>query len=213
MITSAQMVSILQIPEQRAEVWQPHVDAAMLEFEVNTPLRAAHWLAQVGHESGGFRYVKEIWTNSPAQQGYEGAERLGNTEPGDGERFLGRGPMQITGRGNYARLSAALGVDFVAQPHLLERVDYGARSAGWFWAVGAGLGLSRRALEASKRYGLGVGLSLNALADLDDLETITLCVNGGLNGLEQRGAILLRAVNVLGVDRPADGKLTWEVTK
>jgi putative chitinase len=209
MITPAQLMSILEIPEARADVWFPHVDAAMAQFEVSTPLRVAHFLAQVGHESGGFKYVKEIWTNSPAQQSYEGAERLGNTEPGDGERFMGRGLVQITGRRNYAALGAALNVDFVAQPQLLERLDYAALSAGWFWAVGAGLGLSRHALEASKRHGLGVGLTLNALADLDDIETITLCINGGLNGFEQRSAILMRAINVLGINTQTGGNITW----
>jgi len=136
MIAIPQLMMILEMPVERATVWQPPVDAALAEFEINTPLRVAHFLAQVGHESGGFRYTKEIWTNSPYQQSYEGATRLGNTEPGDGKRFPGRGPMEITGRKNYKLCGAFLGIDLLAQPQLLERIDYGARSAAWFWKLG-----------------------------------------------------------------------------
>lgn len=210
MITTAQLVNILEIPEARADVWSPHIGAAMSEFDITTPLRIAHFLAQVGHESGGLKYTKEIWTNSPAQQSYEGAERLGNTDPGDGEKFMGRGPMQITGRKNYQAFSDAIGVDFVSQPALIERMDYGARSAGWFWKFGAGHNLGNAALVALAKLGMGAGVNLNDLADLDDIQTITLCVNGGLNGFEQRSAFLMRAINVLGINAQPGGQLKWE---
>ena len=209
LITSQQLVKILEIPEQRADVWCPHIDAALIEFDINTPLRLAHFLAQVGHESGGFKYVKEIWTNSPAQQSYEGAARLGNTEPGDGEKFMGRGPMQLTGRKNYKLCGAFIGVDLVAQPQLVERIDVGARSAGWFWAIGAGFNLGHAALVALKTRGMGNGVNLNDLADMDRIDLITLCVNGGTSGFEQRSAILMRAINVLGVNVQAGESATW----
>lgn len=212
MITQMQLVSVLQIPEQRADVWQPHVDAAMVEFEINTPLRISHFLAQVGHESGGFKYTKEIWTNSPAQQSYEMAARLGNTEPGDGERFMGRGPIQLTGRKNYKLFGAFIGMDLVSQPQLVERMDIGCRSAGWFWKFGSGFNLGHAALTALGKYGKGEGVNLNDIADRDDIETITLCINGGLNGFEQRSAILLRAIDEFGINRQTDSKLTWEKT-
>lgn len=199
MISVQQLIQILDIPDARATVWQPHIDAAMVQFEINSPLRAAHFIAQVGHESGRLVYVKEVWTNSPAQQSYEGATRLGNTEPGDGKLFMGRGPMQITGRKNYAALGDALGVDFLTQPQLLERIDYGALSAGWFWHTGAGLNLGHRALAALVQYSMGAGVNLNDIADQDDIETITYCVNGGLNGIDDRTAIYQRARDVLGV--------------
>jgi putative chitinase len=199
MITVIQLVKILGIPEARAEVWQPHLDSAMDKFEINTPLRASHFIAQIGHESGRLVFVKEVWADSPSQQSYEGAVRLGNTEEGDGERFMGRGPMQITGRKNYQFLSGALGVDFIAQPQLLERVDYGAMSAGWFWMIGAGMNLGHLAIQALQQYGMGAGVNLNDIADHDDIETITYCVNGGQNGIDDRQAIYRKARDVLGV--------------
>lgn len=208
-----QLVRILKIPPDRAQLWYPHLATALAAFGINTPLRVAHFLAQVGHESGGFRYTKEIWTNSSAQQSYEGAKRLGNTEPGDGERFMGRSPIQLTGRRNYTLASQALGVDLVAQPHLAERPDIGMQIAAWFWTDGAGQNLGRRAKEVLKgRYGMGEELNLNVLADLDDVEAITYCVNGGLNGYQHRCEILQRARNVF-VSPVADGgePLTFEV--
>ena len=199
MISTIQLAQILNIPDMRATVWQPHLDAAMDKFEINTPLRAAHFIAQIGHESGRLVFVKEGWTNSPAQQSYEGAARLGNTEDGDGKLFMGRGPMQITGRKNYRALSDALGVDFIAQPQLLERIDYGALSAGWFWKIGAGLNLGKHALAALEQYSMGAGVNLNDIADQDDIETITYCVNGGQNGIDDRTAIYQKARDVLWV--------------
>lgn len=199
MIAIPQLIQILDIPEARAIVWQPSLDAAMTQFEINTPLRAAHFIAQIGHESGRLVYVKEGWTNSSAQRSYEGAARLGNNEPGDGERFMGRGPMQITGRKNYHALTDALHANFVAQPQLLERIDYGAQSAGWFWKIGAGLNLGHLAKDALQQYGMGVGVNLNDIADQDDIKTITLCINGGLNGFDDRNAIYQKACDVLTV--------------
>lgn len=197
-LTASHLIRIYGIKPTRATIWQPHLAAAMDKFGITTPLRAAAFLAQIGHESGRLVFVKEIWSNSPAQQSYEGAARLGNTEPGDGQRFMGRGPMQITGRKNYQLLGAALNVDFIAQPQLLERVDYGALSAGWFWHTGAGLNLGRKALAALVKLGMGAGVNLNDLADMDNFETITLCINGGLNGFADRCTLYARAKTVLG---------------
>jgi putative chitinase len=70
----------------------------MREFEVTTPLRQAAFLAQLAHESGQFRFMEEIWGPTPAQRRYEGRRDLGNIQPGDGFRYKGRGPIQITGR-------------------------------------------------------------------------------------------------------------------
>lgn len=209
MVTAPQLIRILNIPDTRAAMWQPALSDAMDEFEINTPLRSAHFLAQIGHESGGLKYTKEIWTNSPAQQSYEMASRLGNTEPGDGEKFMGRGPPQLTGRKNYRLCGEFLGVDLLSHPQLLERVDYGSRAACWFWKMGAGLNLGRAAILALNKYGMGAGVNLNDIADRDDVETITLCINGGMNGFEQRCAILRRAFDVLGIDGQTGGTATW----
>lgn len=140
---------------------------AMAEFGIAGRHREAMFLAQTAHESGGWYYLREIWGPTPAQLRYEGRRDLGNTQPGDGRRFCGRGFIQITGRSNYAAASKALGVDLVAQPELLESVELAARSAAWFW----------------KSSGC------NELADPGDraaFERVTKRINGGLNGLTDR---------------------------
>ncbi len=137
---------------------------AMDEFSIDAPMRQAMFLAQVAHESGELRYVEEIASGAA----YEGRTDLGNTEPGDGERYKGRGLIQITGRANYAACGAALDVDFVAHPELLATAVNACRSAGWFW----------------QSHGC------NELADADNFRKITLKINGGLNGYEDRLAYL-----------------------
>lgn len=152
----------------------PHLNAAMEEFEINTPKREAAFIAQLAHESGSFRYVREIASG----KAYEGRVDLGNTEPGDGVRFKGRGLIQITGRANYQACSVALFGDdrLVASPVLLETPPEACRSAAWFWK-------SR---------------SLNNLADLGKFLSITKRINGGTNGLADREAYYKRAKEVLG---------------
>lgn len=140
------------------------LDEACVAHQIDTPARLAAFLAQIGHESGSLRCVAELWGPTPAQQRYEGRKDLGNTEPGDGSRYRGRGLIQITGRANYAELSAAAGVDFVAQPELLESAQWAAWSAARFWHT----------------------RSLNALADAGNFDAITKRINGGLNGKEDR---------------------------
>lgn len=203
MITVAQIVKIMVCPEQRAIVWQQYLSDAMARFEINTPLRVAAFLAQVGHESGRLVYVREMWMpeKCPWQEGYEGRADLGNTEKGDGFLFRGRGLIQITGRKNYQLCSHALGNQFVARPDLLEQRKYAALSAAWFWKFGAGLNLSKRALVALAKHGMGHGCNLNDLADLGDFETITLCINGRLNGYEDRLIIFERAKLALAEDK------------
>lgn len=138
------------------------LNATCNQFDIITPRRIAAFLAQVGHESGGFRYVRELASGSA----YEGRLDLGNTYTGDGERFAGRGLIQLTGRANYRDASMArFGDDrLLLAPQLLERPDLAAWVAGWYWH-------SR---------------GLNALADRDDLVGITRKINGGLNGLADR---------------------------
>ncbi len=138
---------------------------AMAEYEINAnPARETHFLAQVAHESGGFNYVREIASGAA----YEGRSDLGNTEPGDGVRFKGRGLIQITGRANYKACGESLGLDLEANPELLESPANAAASAGWFWH-------SR---------------GLNTIADRGDILAITKRINGGTNGLRDRQAYL-----------------------
>lgn len=159
----------------RATAFLPHIEAAMDEFEINTTLRQAAFLAQIGHESGGLHWTAELWGPTPAQARYEGRADLGNTQPGDGSRYRGRGLIQTTGRTNYQATGDALGVDLIAQPELLAEPALAARSAGWFW----------------RSHGL------NNLADVGDFELITRRINGGLNGYAERMALWVAAREVL----------------
>ena len=146
---------------ERLEQFIEPLNAAMREYAIDAnPAREIHFLAQIAHESGGFHYVREIASGAA----YEGRKDLGNTEPGDGEKFRGRGLIQITGRANYASCGVALGLDLLAHPELLESPVNAARSAAWFW---------------DSRH-------LNELADRGDSKGITKRINGGLNGYQDR---------------------------
>lgn len=152
----------------RLAVFVEPLNDAMREFNIDAnPARETHFLAQIAHESGGFHYVAEIADGSA----YEGRKDLGNTEPGDGRRFKGRGLIQITGRDNYRKCGDALGLDLLAQPELLEAPDLACRSAGWYWET----------------HGL------NEIADRGDTKAITRRINGGLNGYADRLAYLEKA--------------------
>ena len=170
-VTLAQLQAIMPLARARAVTFLPALNAAMLEFGINTPARQASFLAQLAHESGQLVYVRELASGAA----YEGRKDLGNTEPGDGVRFRGRGLLQITGRANYAACGAALGLDLLAQPVLLEQTTNACRSAGWFWQ-------SR---------------GLNALADVGDQVKVTRKINGGTNGLAERLAFFKIAQWVL----------------
>ena len=93
----------------------------------------AAFLSQVSHESGNFRYAREIWGPTPDQRGYENRSDLGNSQPGDGKKFMGRGYIQITGRGNYARYGKKIGVDLEKYPELAEKPDNAAKLAIEYW--------------------------------------------------------------------------------
>lgn len=153
-------------------------------FALTTPLRVAHFLAQLSHESGGFQFVRELWGPTPAQKRYEGRADLGNTQPGDGSRFRGHGLIQVTGRANHADFTAWIkrrypeAPDFVAEPEALSEFPWALMSAFWFWDT----------------------RGLNALADRDDVVAVTKKVNGGTNGLADRKAALKRAKAAFGAE-------------
>lgn len=146
------------------------------EFDINTPLRWCHYLAQIAHESGELRYSEEIASGKAYDTG-ELAIKLGNTPDadGDGQRFKGRGLIQLTGRANYESYKQYCGFDVVKQPELLAKPVGAVRSSMWFW----------------KSKGL------NELADRDEFTAITKRINGGINGIEDRRKYLTRAKKVL----------------
>ncbi|MGM4981888.1 peptidoglycan-binding protein [Rhizobium sp. 11_C7_N12_5] len=151
---------------------------ACTAFQIDTPLRLEHFLAQTAHESDAFRTVVEYATG----QAYEGRKDLGNVNAGDGVRYKGRGPIQLTGRSNYRAFTNWMRKvkpscpDFEAQPDWVAQFPWAGWAAVYFWSVNG----------------------LNSLADKDDLVAITLKINGGRNGLASRSKYLARAKTVIG---------------
>ena len=174
-ITTQQLLQILPNAGQVAGVFVPVLNTAMNRYQIIGSKRVAAFIAQIGHESGQLKYVKEIWGPTVAQSRYEGRADLGNTEPGDGSKYRGRGLIQITGRANYKACGDALGLDLINQPELLEKPQHACMSAAWFWAT----------------------KGLSTLADEGKFETITRRINGGLNGLADRQMLYTRALKVL----------------
>jgi len=147
----------------------------MANNQINNPLRIAHFLAQMGEESGDLRWAEEL----DSGDAYNGRVDLGNTQPGDGPRFKGRGLLQLTGRNNYTSYGTARNRDFLTEPNnLLVATDpsLAVDSACWYWAT----------LK-----------NLNPLADADNVGEITYRINGAYDGpnthLDDRKAHLARA--------------------
>lgn len=147
-----------------AQKWAGALESARTIGGITTPLRGAHWLAQVCHESGSLKYSVEIWGPTPAQSRYEGNKGLGNTSPGDGYRYRGRGLLQTTGRANYARArdsARKVGIpsvpDFVSSPDALALPEWAAVSAALWWRDNGA----------------------NKWADLDDVIAVSGLVNRG----------------------------------
>ncbi len=142
-------------------------------FEITTSLRIAHLLAQLAHESDGFCTLEEYASGSA----YEGRKDLGNIKTGDGKRYKGRGPIQLTGRDNYRAFTKWIrqivnnAPDFEAQPELVAEFPWAAWAVFYFWST----------------------RKLNTLADTDDLIGLTKKINGGTNGLKDRAYYLARA--------------------
>ena len=174
-ITVQQLLRILLNAGSSAGVFVPVLNTAMVRYQIVGLKRVAAFIAQIGHESGQLKYVKEIWGPTKAQAKYEGRADLGNTVAGDGSKYRGRGLIQITGRANYAECGEALGLDLINHPELLEKPQHACMSAAWYWA--------------SK--------GLNKLADAGQFDKITQRINGGQNGAADRRALYAQALKVL----------------
>lgn len=203
-ITAEQLAEIMACPIERANTWYIPLSSAMQEFEINTPARVAMFLANVGCESDRFRYTQEIWGPTAQQEKYDDRDDLGNTKQEaidiaydnndtPGHFYKGRGLLQTTGYNNFCEVRDALGIDCVTNPKLLMEPMNAARSAAYFWKIGAGLHLSRFA----KSRGLENGVNLNDLADAGEFLKTVYAINGGENGLPLRETIYNRAVKVL----------------
>ena len=159
------------------------------QYCINTPQRLAHWLAQLGHESGELKFSEEIASG----RAYEGRKDLGNTRPGDGVKHKGMGLIQLTGKYNQTRYFKHIGrPELIETPRVLaEDPELSTDSAGWFWCYGA-------------------SVDLNRVADKDNELLITRLINGGTNGLADRRRLLTlakRAVNRQGT-RKVQASLT-----
>ena len=174
-LTAKQIEQCTGARADRAVAFEPHINAAMDVFQINTPARQAAFLSQVAHESGALRWLSEIWGPTPAQTRYEGRKDLGNVQIGDGFKYRGRGLIQTTGRANYTATGRALSLDLVNNPGLLSLPANAAMSAGYFWESNG----------------------LNELADTGSVERVTRRINGGLNGLGERTALYGAALEVL----------------
>lgn len=200
MITPAQLAQLA--PNCDADTLAPALSDAAGNFGIDTVRRLANWLGQLYVESGGFTRFEEnlnysaerlcaVWpirfptlaiaepfAHNPsglAEKVYWG--RLGNVNPGDGSRFIGRGLIQITGRDNYQRYGALVMEPLVRQPDLAATPVIAAEIAGAYWSA----------------HGL------NESADIDNIEVITRAINGGLTGLQDRKAAVARAKSILGL--------------
>jgi putative chitinase len=132
------------------------------QFGLTTPRRLAAFMAQAGHETDNFRTLREYASGAA----YEGRRDLGNTQPGDGRRFRGRGIFQTTGRYNYTKKSRQMFGDLrlVNNPEILEQPEWAVLSALHFWR----------------------DKKLNELADRNAITQMTRVINGGTNGLQDR---------------------------
>lgn len=198
-ITEQQLLQILPNAGRQAGVFVPVLNTAMNRYAILGTRRVAAFIAQVGHESGQLtRLVENLnysaeglmktWPSrfdlvrataaarKPEQiANIVYADRMGNTAPGDGWKYRGRGLIQTTGKTNYVACGDALGVGLINHPELLEQPQYAALSAAWYWSVNG----------------------LNTLADAGDLTKITRRINGGLNGQADRQALYDKALKVL----------------
>jgi len=205
-VTAAQLTQIM--PKAKAEniaKYSPALNRQMAKYEINSPMRVAHFIAQIAHESGSFNYSSENLnysasalravfgkyypTDEAAQEHHRQPEKIanrvyanrmgnGDEASGHGWRYRGRGLIQLTGTENYTNCGKGIGLDLIGNPdQLATDADAAVAASGWFWDM----------------------RGLNAYADKDDVLTITKRINGGTNGLDDREAYLAKAKAVLGV--------------
>lgn len=173
MLTEQLLRQMMPHAGARLDAHLPYIVPAMEEGDITSPKRIAAFLAQLAHESGEYRYMEELASG----EAYEGRADLGNVHPGDGVKFKGHGPIQITGRDNHEACGKKLGLDLIADPLQITKPEHGTRAAVWFWN-------SR---------------GLNALADVGWFKAITRIINGGTNGWTDRLNYYIRNRQILGL--------------
>ena len=187
-MTPQTLAAALQIPLARATPWADPLSAAMSLYAIDSPSRQAAFLAQCGHETGGFQWLREIWGPTAAQHAYEPpapkAAELGNTQPGDGFRYRGGGLLQITGRYNFRVMGQKIGINLEDNPDQISQPSVAAEASAQFWADNA----------------------LSAFADASDFLSISRAINVGNprsaatpNGMADRLALWASCKKALGV--------------
>lgn len=180
-VTKEQILAIMPNAKDKVDAFLPYINGYAEVFLIDTPMRMAHFLAQIAHESGELRYTKELGNKNYFRKYDVGKLKnmLGNLKDGDGYKYRGRGLIQITGRANYQvyQNSKYCTGDIMEHPELLEEPLGATKSAMWWWW----------------KHGL------NKLADSDCFVAITKTINGGTNGLALRRKFLTRAKKVFNV--------------
>ncbi|WP_240647217.1 MULTISPECIES: glycoside hydrolase family 19 protein [Burkholderia cepacia complex] len=187
-MTPQTLSAALRIPLARAMPWADPLSAVMALYAIDSPARQAAFLAQCGHETGGFQWFREIWGPTAAQHAYEPpsakAVELGNTQAGDGFRYRGGGLLQITGRYNFRVMGQKISIDLEGNPDLIVQPSTAAHASAQFWADHA----------------------LSALADAGDFLSISRAINLGNprsaatpNGMPDRLALWDSCKKALGV--------------
>lgn len=206
-LSSKQLAEAANIATRAAELWVSHINKALSACGIKTPQQAAMWIAQCGHESGGFvrlveslnytpeglaqtwpsRYaidsVPNLLANKHGRMGNKSADqravanyvyggRLGNDGTDDGWNYRGRGLIQVTGKANYRECGEYMRLSLVAHPELLEDREAAALSTAWFWQT-------------------------RGLLSVSDITEATQKINGGTNGLADRGRRYSKALDVL----------------
>jgi putative chitinase len=180
LVTLAQLRAVMtQLAAAKAQLYVGPLDQALGEFLVDDRLRICAFLGQVAHESGELAWFHEFASGMEYDLSVNPrkARELGNVNPGDGPRYKGRGPIQLTGRNNYRACGRALGLDLEGNPDIAVQPNVAFRTAGWFWST----------------HGL------NALADQSSYREITRRINGGYNGYADRVKYYDRALAIFPV--------------
>lgn len=192
MVSTEQMKTIIpRLNWGKAEPYIPYMTSVLPNFDINIPLRKAHFLAQLAHESGGLKYasenlnysanalrsvfgkyfktteIAEAYARKPekiANRVYADRMANGNETSGDGWKYRGRGLIQLTGKYNYQSFAKDHGIDCVHNPDLILDPEIALTAACWYW---------------KKR-------KINTYADADDLHMVTKRVNGGHHGILDR---------------------------
>jgi predicted chitinase len=154
----------------RTKEYLPYFNAALKEGGVDTPRRLAMFLAQTAHESCQWKYLVEIddgrgFAHYDIRFNRRLARRLGNLLPGEGSLYRGRGALQITGKANYKIIGEMLGLALVEHPDLAALPQAAFRVSAAYWKLHP---------------------ALNAAADIEDVESATRIINGGVAGLDSR---------------------------